>query len=131
MSDEPVEIADDLADVTPRVAPYRVKLEVFEGPLDLLLHLIKREEVEIVDISIATITDQYLAYLDLMRDLSLDIAGEFLVMAATLTLIKSRRPPRARATTRTRRIHAPTSCASSSNISASVKPRSSSVNARG
>jgi segregation and condensation protein A len=73
-----------------RVTPYRVKLEVFEGPLDLLLHLIKREEVEIVDVPIATITDQYLAYLDLMRDLSLDIAGEFLVMAATLTLIKSR-----------------------------------------
>jgi len=73
-----------------RAAPYRVKLEVFEGPLDLLLHLIKREEVEIVDIPIATITDQYIAYLDLMRDLNLDIAGEFLVMAATLTLIKSR-----------------------------------------
>lgn len=73
-----------------RAAPYRVQLEVFEGPLDLLLHLIKREEVEIVDIPIATITDQYIAYLDLMRDLNLDIAGEFLVMAATLTLIKSR-----------------------------------------
>ncbi len=73
-----------------RGVPYRVKLEVFEGPLDLLLHLIKREEVEIVDIPIATITDQYIAYLDLMRDLNLDIAGEFLVMAATLTLIKSR-----------------------------------------
>jgi len=91
MSDDSVEGADDAADVAPpRVSPYRVKLEVFEGPLDLLLHLIKREEVEIVDIPIASITDQYLAYLDLMRDLSLDIAGEFLVMAATLTLIKSR-----------------------------------------
>lgn len=69
---------------------YRVKLPVFEGPLDLLLHLIKKSEVEIVDIPIATITEQYLAYLEVMRELNLDIAGEFLVMAATLTLIKSR-----------------------------------------
>jgi len=69
---------------------YRVNLSVFEGPLDLLLHLIKKNEVEIVDIPIATITEQYLGYLEMMRDLSLDIAGEFLVMAATLTLIKSR-----------------------------------------
>jgi len=69
---------------------YRVKLEAFEGPLDLLLHLIKKNEVEIVNIPIATITEQYLAYLEMMRDLRLDVAGEFLVMAATLTLIKSR-----------------------------------------
>jgi segregation and condensation protein A len=69
---------------------YRVNLAIFEGPLDLLLHLIKKNEVEIVDIPIATITEQYLAYLEMMQDLSLDIAGEFLVMAATLTLIKSR-----------------------------------------
>ncbi len=69
---------------------YRVKLDVFEGPLDLLLHLIKKNEVEIVDIPIAAITEQYLGYLDLMRQLRLDVAGEFLVMAATLTLIKSR-----------------------------------------
>jgi len=68
----------------------RVKLEVFEGPLDLLLHLIKKEEVEITDIPIASITAQYLAYIDLMQDLNLDLAGEFLVMASTLTLIKSR-----------------------------------------
>jgi segregation and condensation protein A len=68
----------------------RVKLEVFEGPLDLLLHLIKKSEVEITDIPIATITAQYLAYVDLMQDLNLDLAGEFLVMASTLTLIKSR-----------------------------------------
>jgi segregation and condensation protein A len=76
-----------------RVAPsglYRVQLPVFEGPLDLLLHLIKKNEVEIVDIPIAAITEQYLAYLEMMRELNLDIAGEFLVMAATLTLIKSR-----------------------------------------
>lgn len=69
---------------------YRVNLPVFEGPLDLLLHLIKKNEVEIVDIPIATITEQYLGYLEMMRDMSLDVAGEFLVMAATLTLIKSR-----------------------------------------
>src|SRR5262245_31354168 len=70
--------------------PYRVQLDVFEGPLDLLLHLIKKNEVEIVDIPIAIITEQYLAYLEVMHELSLDVAGEFLVMAATLTLIKSR-----------------------------------------
>lgn len=67
-----------------------VKLEVFEGPLDLLLHLIKKNEVSITDIPIATITEQYLATLELMQSLSLDVAGEFLVMAATLIHIKSR-----------------------------------------
>ena len=70
--------------------PYRVRLELFEGPLDLLLHLIKRNEVDVRELPVAQITEQYLGYLDLMRDLSLDIAGEYLVMAATLTLIKSR-----------------------------------------
>jgi len=69
---------------------YRVKLDVFEGPLDLLLHLIKKNEMEVADIPIAKITEQYLGYLGMMRELNLDIAGEFLVMAATLTLIKSR-----------------------------------------
>jgi segregation and condensation protein A len=69
---------------------YRVKLDVFEGPLDLLLHLIKKNEMEIAAIPIAAITEQYLGYLGMMRELNLDIAGEFLVMAATLTLIKSR-----------------------------------------
>jgi segregation and condensation protein A len=69
---------------------YRVRLELFEGPLDLLLHLIKTNEVDVTNIPVATITEQYLAYLDLMRDLSLDIASEYLVMAATLTLLKSR-----------------------------------------
>ena len=62
---------------------YQVKLEVFEGPLDLLLHLIKKDEVDIYDIPIATITQQYLSYLDLMQTLNLEVAGEFLVMAAT------------------------------------------------
>jgi segregation and condensation protein A len=67
-----------------------VRLPIFEGPLDLLLHLIKRNEVQIVDIPIATITDQYLAMLEELPELNLDGAGEFLVMAATLTYIKSR-----------------------------------------
>ena len=68
----------------------RVQLEVFEGPLDLLLHLIKKNEVSIADIPIATITEQYLSTLELMQGLNLDVAGEFLVMAATLIHIKSR-----------------------------------------
>jgi segregation and condensation protein A len=70
--------------------PYRVRLDLFEGPLDLLLHLIKKNEVAVTDIPVAAITEQYLAYLDLLRELNLDVAGEYLVMAATLTLIKSR-----------------------------------------
>jgi segregation and condensation protein A len=69
---------------------YKVKLDVFEGPLDLLLYLIQKEEVDIYDIPIAKITDQYLEYLELMKLLDLSIAGEFLVMAATLMHIKSR-----------------------------------------
>jgi segregation and condensation protein A len=69
---------------------YKVKLEVFEGPLDLLLYLIKKEEIDIYDIPIAKITDQYLEYLELMQLLDLTIAGEFLVMAATLMHIKSK-----------------------------------------
>ncbi len=69
---------------------YEVKLEVFEGPLDLLLHLIKKNEVNIYDIPISLVTQQYLEYIDLMKDLNLEIAGEFLLMAATLTHIKSK-----------------------------------------
>jgi len=70
--------------------PCTVKLDLFEGPLDLLLHLIKRSEVEITDIPIARITDQYLATLEELPDLDLDSAGEYLVMASTLMHIKSR-----------------------------------------
>ncbi|MBW2002372.1 MAG: segregation/condensation protein A [Deltaproteobacteria bacterium] len=69
---------------------FTAKLEVFEGPLDLLLHLIKINEVGISDIPIATITDQYLEYLDLMRALDINVAGDFLVMASTLMHIKSK-----------------------------------------
>ena len=69
---------------------YPVRLENFEGPLDLLLHLIRKHEVDVYDIPIALITQQYLEYLDLMQELNLEVAGEFLVMAATLIHIKSR-----------------------------------------
>jgi segregation and condensation protein A len=69
---------------------YKVQLPVFEGPLDLLLYLIKKEEVDIYDIPIERITTQYMEYLSVMKLLNLDIAGEFIVMAATLMYIKSR-----------------------------------------
>ncbi|MBR1871028.1 MAG: segregation/condensation protein A [Kiritimatiellae bacterium] len=69
---------------------YKVDLEVFEGPLDLLLYLIRREELDIYDIPISHITAEYMKYLEVMRQLNLDIAGEFVVMAATLMVIKSR-----------------------------------------
>jgi segregation and condensation protein A len=69
---------------------YKVKLETFEGPLDLLIHLIRKNELDIYDIPIAIITEQYLGYIEVMQELNLDVAGEFLVMAATLIHIKSR-----------------------------------------
>ena len=70
---------------------YKVKLEdIFEGPMDLLVHLIKKNEVDIYDIPIALITRQYLEYLDWMKSMNIDFAGDFLVMAASLTQIKSR-----------------------------------------
>jgi segregation and condensation protein A len=81
----PFEIASGAA-----ISPYAVKLSVFEGPLDLLLHLIRQNEVEITDIPIAKISEQYLAYLEVMRELNLDVVGDYLVMAATLAWIKSR-----------------------------------------
>lgn len=69
---------------------YVVKLDVFEGPLDLLLHLITKHELDIFDIPIAFITAEYLKYLDLMKELNLDLASDYLEMAATLALIKSK-----------------------------------------
>lgn len=69
---------------------YRVKLEVFEGPMDLLLYLIKKDEIDIKDIPVAHITNQYLEYLNLMRELDIAVAGDFLVMASTLIYIKSK-----------------------------------------
>ena len=68
---------------------YEVKLDIFEGPLDLLLHLIRKNELDIFDIPIALITEQFLAYLDMMKTLNMSLAGDFLVMAATLMQIKS------------------------------------------
>lgn len=73
-----------------KLAGYRIELESFQGPLDLLLHLIKKNELDIYHIPIAEITNQYLEYLDVMRELDLEVASEFLVMAATLMYIKSR-----------------------------------------
>src|SRR5208283_3474217 len=69
---------------------YQIKLEIFEGPMDLLLHLIKKHELDIYSIPIALITQQYLEYIHLMQSLDMEIAGEFLVMASTLTHIKSK-----------------------------------------
>lgn len=68
---------------------YRVNLDVFAGPLDLLLYLIRKEEVDIYDIPIARITDQYIHYIEMLKNLDIDLAGDFLVMAATLMQIKS------------------------------------------
>ena len=69
---------------------YKVRLDVFEGPMDLLVYLIRKAKVDIYDIPIALITDQYLGYLDWMKSMNIDFAGDFLLMAATLTHIKSR-----------------------------------------
>ena len=68
---------------------YRVNLDIFAGPLDLLLYLVRKEEVDIYDISIAKITDQYIRYIEMLKSLDIDLAGDFLVMAATLMQIKS------------------------------------------
>ena len=83
----------DGASETPLHSPeasYAVKLPIFEGPLDLLLHLIRINEVDVADIPIGVVADQYVEYVDLMRELNLDVAGEYLLMAATLAWIKSR-----------------------------------------
>ena len=69
---------------------YEVKLDIFEGPLDLLLYLIKKNEIDIYDIPIALITEQYLKHIDIMKNLNLDIAGEYLLLASTLIHIKSK-----------------------------------------
>ena len=84
------EASDHASDFESVLEDYPIKLENFEGPLDLLLHLIRKHEVDIYDIPIVPITRQYLNYLDLMKELDLDSAGEFLVMAATLIHIKAR-----------------------------------------
>ncbi len=73
-----------------KLMSYQIKIEIFEGPMDLLLHLIKKHELDIYSIPIALITQQYLEYIELMKSLDMEIAGEFLVMASTLTHIKSK-----------------------------------------
>ena len=92
---DPVEATARRADVAEEGEAHagsliRVQLPAFTGPMDLLLHLIQREEIEITDIPIARITREYLDTLELMRELDLEVAGEFLVMAATLMRIKAR-----------------------------------------
>ena len=72
------------------MAEYKVQFEVFEGPLDLLLYLIKKEEVDIYEVNLTKLATQFIEYIDLMRQFDLEIAGEFLVMASTLMYIKSR-----------------------------------------
>src|SRR5204863_4313485 len=72
------------------MSDYRVKFEVFEGPLDLLLYLIKKEEVDIYEVNLTQLATQFIEYIEVMRLLDLEIAGEFLVMASTLMYIKSR-----------------------------------------
>src|SRR5258708_25526003 len=72
------------------MAEYKVQFEVFEGPLDLLLYLIKKEEVDIYEVSLTKLATQFIEYVDLMRQFDLEVAGEFLVMASTLMYIKSR-----------------------------------------
>jgi segregation and condensation protein A len=86
---ERVTIPEGVESVLPDDAP-RIHLPQFDGPLDLVLYLIRREKIDVHDIPIAPITRQYMAYLDLMRELNLDVAGEFFVMAATLIHIKSK-----------------------------------------
>ncbi len=78
------------ATINPPADDNRVDLAVFHGPLDLLLYLIRKEEVDIYDIPIAKITRQYLKYIELMTTLNLEMAGEFILMAATLIRIKTR-----------------------------------------
>jgi segregation and condensation protein A len=85
----PATVPEGIESTLPSDAP-RIQLPVFEGPLDLLLYLIRRDRIDIHDIPIAPITRQYMEYLDLMRELNLDVAGDFMVMAATLIHIKAR-----------------------------------------
>src|SRR5690242_1280842 len=72
------------------MSEYKVQFEVFEGPLDLLLYLIKKEEVDIYEVNLTKLATQFIEYVDLMRQFDLEVAGEFLVMASTLMYIKSR-----------------------------------------
>ncbi|MDR0310850.1 MAG: segregation/condensation protein A [Acidobacteriota bacterium] len=95
-----MDIADNTADMPPPVPPpsgeeLTIRLEVFQGPLDLLLTMVKKEEIDVWSFPIARVTGQYLEYLRIMKDLNINVAGEWLLMAATLIYIKSRKllPP--------------------------------------
>ena len=91
MSSEPPESHSELSEpFESQLDAIQIKVEAFEGPLDLLVHLIKKNQMNVYDIQISIITKQYLEYLDLMQELNLDVASEFLVMAATLIHIKSK-----------------------------------------
>jgi len=94
MSDDAAKAAKEQSEAPPaeprRSDGYVVELPSFEGPLDLLLHLIQKHELEILDIPVSFITEKYLEYINLMQHLSIDVASEYLVMAATLAYIKSR-----------------------------------------
>ena len=83
-------VTDNIQEFESHPDAYKIKLESFEGPLDLLIHLIRKNEVSIYDIPVSLITEQYLSYIELMQELNLDVAGEFLVMASTLIHIKSK-----------------------------------------
>ena len=108
-----------------------VFLEAFEGPLDLLLYLIRRQNLDILDIPLAEITRQYMQYIELMQDLQLELAGEYLVMAATLAEIKSRMLlPRPQLTRRASSIHARSWCGACRNTSASSARRKASMRSR-
>ena len=113
---------------------YTVKLDAFEGPLDLLLFLIRKNEVNIYDIPISLVTEQYLQYIALMQELNLDVAGEFLVMAATLIHIKSKtllpRPDPARTTRPRTRTRAKRWCGGCSSTRSTAPRRSCSTSAR-
>jgi len=89
-SKEPHNEISDMPGSDAASSDYNVKLEIFEGPLDLLLYLIKKDEIDIYNIPIARITEQYLEYLDLMKELDIAVAGDFLVMASTLIYLKSK-----------------------------------------
>jgi len=89
-SKEPHNEISDMPASDAASSDYNVKLEIFEGPLDLLLYLIKKDEIDIYNIPIARITEQYLEYLDLMKELDIAVAGDFLVMASTLIYLKSK-----------------------------------------
>ena len=108
-----------------------VFLEAFEGPLDLLLYLIRRQNLDILDIPIAEITEQYMGYIAMLEDMQFELAAEYLVMAAILAEIKSRmllpRPP---ATTRTRTIRVPNWSAACRNTSASSRLLKTSMTCR-